>query len=156
MRRPKMPYAPRATVQMTDKEIADDLVLHLRSAIKESTNFGAAFGAFIDAKPAIQKRVLTIMRHPTQRGHPRRKWPDDLWLYEVEGMKHELRKKETSRGSARRITDRETIIYALQQGFWRAGRLESVAFELNSDLGEKEIGRIVDAIARARRARKLK
>ena len=156
MKHTKLQAEKSKKIGMTDKDIAEHLLELLRREIKNSPNCGAIFRAFANANPAVQKRIVAAMRDPKRPGRPRRKLPDDIWLMQIEGTKRQLQAEAAARGSTKRITDRAAIVHNLQNDFMRFGRQEDIPFKLNSESGFEEVRRVVDAIARARRAQKLK
>ena len=140
---------------LSDKDVADDLVKHIRAELSTSPPWGAAFNVLFESKPGVQQRVLTALRPPKVPGRPHRKLPDDIWLMGIDALKKELQQKADASGTKHRITDRAAITHALELGS-RSGRRAGVPFDKNSDEGRAEINRVRDSVVRARHAAKSK
>lgn len=147
-RQPKQVVVKTAKSQITDRDLANDLSEDLRRAMKDDQNCGAVFGAFLRAKPNVQKLVIRKLKPPRRAGRPKRAMPDEAWLLGVEATRAVL----SATGGSARVTDTQAIKHMLVRS--RMGRAPEVLFAPNSGPGKAEVRRVIDAIARARRARK--
>lgn len=146
-------YNTGAKIKLSDQDRADHYSELLNKEMAVSPNLAPIVYALRDEKPEIQRLVIRTLLPPKigKHGHPKRKFPDDLVLEAVESVKSELAKPGQSK-----ITDRAAAEFILANGWLWMGRLEGAPFRPGSPAGKQEIGRVIAAVGRARKARKSK
>ncbi len=148
-------YSRSPKIEVSDTDIANDIAKCLRKDIAlsvwDKSGLAASMNALINAKPAIQRRVLAALKPPHASRRRKRKFPDKEILDGVDYWKDVLAKSTKGK-----VTDIAAVTYCLEKGFLRLGRLAGTPFDSGSTAGKKEIKRAIDAIVRARRARKSK
>ena len=153
MGKPRGTYDKSAKIKNSDQCRADHYVELLNKELAVSPNLAAIINALREEKPKFLNQVIRALLPPKsgKPGHPKRKFPDDLFLEAVEFVKSELAKPGQSK-----ITDRAAAEFSLANGWLRMGRLEGAPFRPGSPAGKQEIGRVIAAVGRARKARKSK
>lgn len=141
---------------LSDKEIADNLIVHICNALHQAVDYRACLLAFFEAKPSVQRRVLAHFRPAKARGAPRRAIPDHYWLEFVESWKATLQESATISGRNTRVSDLAAIEYGLTHSNSRLNRKPGQSFLPGTESGRAEIRRIRDATVRARRVTKSK
>ena len=154
--KPRGKYKAGDKPRLSDKDIADDLVRHIRAEFTQWPNCHAIFLALSQSKPSIQKRVFNAFKMSKTRGAPKKLITDFDWLGFVESNKNMLQDQARAAGITRPITDLEAIEYGLSTSDSRYNRAPSVKFKPKLDSGKREIQRIRDAAVRARRTAKSK
>ena len=146
-------YNTGTKIKLSDQDRADHYSELLNKEMAVSPNLAPIVYALRGEKLEIQRLVIRALLPPktAKHGHPKRKFPDDLYLEAVESAKSELKKLGQSK-----ITNRAAAKFLLENNRLRMGRLEGAPFKPGGTAEKQEVGRVIAAAGRARNAKKSK